>query len=1526
MKKYFSGKGYLHGRVIMLFITFFSLLESTYAQITADFTVEKPEGCVPLIVNFENITDADTSNVSVIWNFGNGNQSREKKYTQAVFNVPGVYDVTLLVDSSGVVSTRTQQVTVYDNPQANFYADIRSGCIPLEVRFTDSTIPTQNPIVNWTWNFGDGTGSELSNPENVFISESNYNITLIVTDSKGCKKSIVKDDYIITTHQPVINFSYTDTVTCKLPLNIRYTENVQSSYPFSLSWDFGNQRTSTSSRPTTIYTEDKTYPVKLSVVNNYGCRNEITKNVTIKEEAFNAGIISNSNFGCAPFVYRYSASSNFQISQYEWQAGTFTSASSSGVFVFTQTGQYIVRLKATDAQGCSVEVFDTIQIAQKPVADFATDKTEACIGPLEVNFQTLTPDAIAHRWTFNQNVTASNDANPTKILTKDGAYNVQYIATNAAGCSDTIIKQSLINIARPDVNIISSKEFGCIPYVSDLSILKTGVGEIKDIHWIFPDGTQYNGETPPDIQVYTEGVYAITAEVRFEGNCPLQTKTKTIIGGELAPFSASFSPKLVCVKEGVGGSVLNPAPDTRYTWHFGDGGTKEGANVAYEYSDIGDFNVSIVAEKSGCIDSIPVEDISVVVPMANFTVTKLCSNGEYRFNNRSIGNTITKWDFGDGSILTSNAANVTHTFADTGTYQVKLYVENSGTLCKDSLTIEVVNNNINNNIVLQPKYGCLPYTASFNISSLEYSSIRWRIGDTTISGRNLNYRINQPGVYDISVQATRINGCIESYSFPGIVTVTDVVADFDFDPIGGCAPIEVNFKDKTISQYSQIVNWEWIVNGQANTAGPNTKYLFSTNHDADIRLITTDNIGCKDTINKTVPIYIPKADFRTEFSSVCTGANFSFESLSTGVGLTYLWTFSNGVGPSLEQHPVKIFEKEGHYDVKLVVVDANNCKDSIMSEEYVVVENYQYDFSGYPRFKTCPELITKFEVFPSNIFYKSAHWDFGNGNQSLDTNRTPVNIYAESGVFDVRLVLEDFRGCKDTIVKEDFIEVKGPRGKVNFTPTNGCLPLNVEFKAEFIDSKYNFWDFGTGIGKLDATLQDTMSFVYTDPGRAIPVLILDDGLGCVVQLHHDTLIISGANVKIDVSQNSICTGDELEFYDVTEDNEFAPVVTRMWEFSNGNTSTGESSLQILNVDSTDILYAYLTVKTAFGCEDSDSIGIKVFSFPEITIPEQLIVCKGDNIKLEATGANNYSWEPKKFITDMHSGSPVVSPLEDTWFKLVAHDTSLCTTRDSVFVKVVTSFDAYAGPDTILCTGDNIQLFTEVSDIHSGVFEYTWKRNSEVVSNEKYPEFIADEDAAYIVNIRNGSCREYTIPVYVNVSSIPELTVFRDTTIAHGQSITLSAGSDQEVTYRWTPEKYISCNDCFNPTVRPVETTEYKVSVTNDFGCKNEAEVTVEIIDFCTEAKMEIPNIFSPNNDGRNDYFKVNFNKDLLQVRSMRIYNRYGELLFESGDSATGWDGTFNTVPVNTGVYVYYIEVDCYNGTSTMLKGNITLLR
>lgn len=1506
-------------------VLFFIFYQSAFSQVIPSFSVSKYEGCVPLLVEFLNTSNIDTSKVQVRWDFGNSNQSIEKLVTQAAYNFPGVFNITMTIKKDGIEYKTVETITVYDNPLPNFEADIVTGCAPLKVSFKDLSVPTKNPIVSWVWNFGDGVGSPLQNPTNTYNSESKNNVTLVLVDSKGCKNIVVKNNYIIATEKPGIDFTFSDTVTCRLPLKINFIGSVKSNFTTKYTWDFGNNSTSSILQPTVAFNESKTYPVTFNVTNTYGCKNEITKNIKIKEEPLKFKIVSPNNKGCAPFLYQFKAISDRTISQYKWSVDTFISSEDTGRVLLKVPGKYVMKLTASDELGCSNTFYDTIIVYERPKADFSNDNKTACAGPLEVNFKSLTADAITHNWTFGSGILTSNEADPVRILNREASYNIRYIVSNQYGCYDTILKSGAVVIRKPSISITATKEMGCAPYNSNLSILKEGDGSIQNIKWEYSDGTQYIGFNPPTVSMNQEGSFIVNAIIDFDGNCPSQTVTKTLIAGKLSSFTAKVNPTTVCVKKGLSANITKSSPGTFYTWYFGDGGKSEGENISYEYSDPGKFDVYVVAEKNGCKDSVYIETVDVLNPSANFSISKTCNSNEFVFRNRSIGQSFSRWDFGDGQKLISDERTLNHVFKDTGTYKVKLYVENYTTFCKDSLIVEVIVTNEQEDLGLIPQIGCLPYTSEYIITNPLFKNIQWNFNGVLIDGKTGRYTYNKAGQFDVSLEAT-VNGCRKTFKFPKIVTVVDYQADFEFSRAGGCAPIQLTFNDITQSDFSEIVKLNWRLGDQGTSTVAQPQANFNQNKDQIIRLITTDNIGCKDTIQKTIPIYIPKADFKSEFKSVCTDVNFNFENLSTGVELKYLWTFGKNLGVSEDENPVSSFNQEGSYDVKLVITDANNCKDSISKSSFVKVENFQYDFVGYPRFKTCPELISKFEVIPSNIFYKRAYWDFGDGNNSLDTNRFPVNIYSESGKFDVSLIVEDFRGCKDTIKKENYIEIKGPRGKMTFDPQEGCYPIQVNFQAEFIDSKFNIWDFGDGVGQIDINLQKTVQHTYNTPGIAIPSLILDDGLGCVVYLYDDTLSISGTKIKINLSEKGICSGSDVTLIDISEENIYSPVVKRVWEFSNGIKSLEKSITQSFTVDSTQIIYAKLTLETELGCKNSDSLPIKVFAYPQLILDDLKTICKGDEIALSVKGSEFYDWSPKSLVYPSNVSSPKVVPLKDTWFYVTGYDTTICPVNDSIFVKVNNSFFADAGPDTTLCIGDSVLLNTFVSEINSGKFEYSWSLNNKILGSADSLRVMPDKESTYIVNIKNGLCKEYSLPIFINVSPRPNVESLADAKISKGQSIMLKASADQNVNYTWSPDYNISCTNCANPNVFPSVSSQYKVIGINEFGCQDEAKVSIEVVDYCSGSPIEVPNVFSPNFDGKNDVFRVKYDKDLLNISVFRIYNRYGELIFETKNPEEGWDGTFNQVPTNTGVYVYYVELDCYNGAKNLIKGNVTLLR
>ncbi len=171
----------------------------------------------------------------------------------------------------------------------------------------------------------------------------------------------------------------------------------------------------------------------------------------------------------------------------------------------------------------------------------------------------------------------------------------------------------------------------------------------------------------------------------------------------------------------------------------------------------------------------------------------------------------------------------------------------------------------------------------------------------------------------------------------------------------------------------------------------------------------------------------------------------------------------------------------------------------------------------------------------------------------------------------------------------------------------------------------------------------------------------------------------------------------------------------------------------------------------------------------------------------------------------------------------------------------------------------------------------------------------------------------------------------DTTIIIGQYVVLDAFIDSSFTYSWFPTDNLLCPDCPITPVQPLSDPivfeevilPYVVTLKDTLGCfeeKYKYSVTVR-----PETSLEMPTAFTPNGDENNDivYVKGWGIKDLLEYK---IYNRWGQLVFETDDINIGWDGTWKGKKQNTDTYVYHVKVFTYLDTVLFKKGYINLIR
>ncbi|MGZ4060464.1 MAG: T9SS type B sorting domain-containing protein, partial [Bacteroidia bacterium] len=188
----------------------------------------------------------------------------------------------------------------------------------------------------------------------------------------------------------------------------------------------------------------------------------------------------------------------------------------------------------------------------------------------------------------------------------------------------------------------------------------------------------------------------------------------------------------------------------------------------------------------------------------------------------------------------------------------------------------------------------------------------------------------------------------------------------------------------------------------------------------------------------------------------------------------------------------------------------------------------------------------------------------------------------------------------------------------------------------------------------------------------------------------------------------------------------------------------------------------------------------------------------------------------------------------------------------------------------------------------------------------------------VTPIANG-CVGQTTTVQGVVYPNPIITASMDTTVQRGTSVQLNATGG--VSYVWHPNTGLNCSTCANPVATPDQTTTYLVTGTNGYGCESNDTVTVDVIQ--GDEELFIPNSFTPDGNNLNDIFYV-YGSSILSVE-IRIYDRWGELVYHGTDQYKGWDGKFHGNFVQEGVYVYKVDCEFISTNWTHRTGIVTVL-
>jgi len=1408
---------------------------SATAQLQANFSVDKQGGCSPLNVKFTNSTTGASAVATWQWNFGNSNTSTLKD-PGATYFTEKTFTVVLTVKDGSNTSTKSMDITVYKKPTVDFAVTPTKGCAPLTVNFTANATAGDGTISNYLWDFGDGAtihGSNFGTTQHIYSFPQVPPITLNVTNSYGCYATVTKSNQVEIVKTVQASFTPTTTTLCNAGESITFSNTSSGSGTLTYQWDFGDGKTSTVQSPVHVYASSGSFFVTLTTTSSDGCAATVKSPVInvanfVADFDYPAIICLNQNFtftnkSTKPFDKAEWFIDNNSYAYIGYYDGNYSTA-------FYQPGEHTIKLVMYYGN-CTDTIIKKITVNGLPkVNGFEASLQGACGVPVTINYKDTTSDAVAWKWqnSYYGNTFATTQ-NATYTYTSGGYEFVYLTVTNAAGCSSSVSKY--INYDKPNVNIrITSSSTGNYQGCTGLK-LGFAVNDdtvVKDYSWNFGDGTPVNFEAAPNHTFNKAGTFVVNLTYTTNNGCKGLASYYNVAVVDKPVFD--FTSKQGTTICGNTPDTLNATPALGgwyYYWSFNSSYAYNyygNATIVHQFNYDTTYTVMLVAENSGCRDTVIKKDyIKVLPPFTHIQqVLNTCDDtrGTVRFTENSVKALKWSWDFGDAASdnYTVFKDTVRHTYTKTGSYKVVLSATNGACTVKDSITAYVLLKQ--KPVLTSPSTdACGSGIVNFKLSGLEinpyyqnyyysnYFISSRQYGDLSISNAPLSLADNywkqevsgtiqslDPGKNDLRMITTSYGfGCADTSNFIPL-KIHGPAAGFKEQPHSGCFKDPLFFSDTT-KQFgtTAIAKWEWDFGdgkSQTLTTGGSTNHTYSLPGYYYVRLKVTDADGCTnqtDYYSHYISIGGPKADFNASSYNVPPNTTVYLSNTSSFYNYYYYsslkWIFSDSTTDTNENTSFT-FTTEGVYTILLVTKNnQTGCTDTAKKTITVRKVNsvFTYKFS-YINNNSCPPVIASFTSISTNAARVS--WDFGDGGIA-GSQKTVSHTYNKPGIY--RVVHYSYDSGTGVDSTEDFIEVKGPYALLKADVLTGCNSLQVRLTADVKYANNYTWDFGDGT--VVPTTDTFAVHTYLTPGIYIPALILKDAGGCSATSElPEKVIVDSLNASFKASPNTICDSAYSLFTATAKslsNEQLLAALEYTWIVKEGNKSDTLISNKASHYFNTIGTHAVsLSVTTPYGCVQKITDSVYVRTGVNATIAGPAEICKGNSAAFtgSATPFNNalqWKWDfANGNISDKQNPSAEPFSITGSMQVTLMVSNGYCsdTALHPLFVNAlpVIGFSPF---NPLVCRGSNIQLTA------SGGNVYQWSAVIAIANSNAAS--ISTSPAAgifYAVKVTDVTGCINKDSLFVKVVDSVKLKGANNLFACEGNSVQLNvSGADQ---YKW----------------------------------------------------------------------------------------------------------------------------------------------
>ncbi|GIV42683.1 MAG: hypothetical protein KatS3mg034_1993 [Vicingaceae bacterium] len=817
--------------------------------------------------------------------------------------------------------------------------------------------------------------------------------------------------------------------------------------------------------------------------------------------------------------------------------------------------------------------------------------------------------------------------------------------------------------------------------------------------------------------------------------------------------------------------------------------------------------------------------------------------------------------------------------SQSGNYILEVIDQNG---CRDTDTVVVNVNPLPTVTASSNSPICEGQTLNLSVNTTSGATYSWS-GPNGFTSTQQNPSITNAtttasGTYTVTV--TGPNGCSNSGSVSVTVNPLPTVTASSNSPI--CEGQTLNLSVNTTSG----ATYSWSGPNGFTSTQQNPSIANATTTASGIYTVTvTGPNGCSNSGSVSVTVNPLPTVTASSNSPICEGQTLNL-SVNTTSGATYSWSGPNGF-TSTQQNPSitnATTTASGTYTV--TVTGANGCSNS---GSVSVTVNPLPTVTASSNSPICEGQTLNLSVNTTSGATYS--WNGPNGFTSTQQNPSIANATTTaSGTYTVTVTGPN--GCSNS----GSVSVT-----VNPLPTVTASSNSPICEGQTLNLSVNTTSGATyswsGPNGFTSTQQNPSIANATTTASGTYTVTVTGPNGC--SNSGSVSVTVNPLPTVTASSNSpICEGQTLNLSVNTTSG-----ATYSWSGPNGFTSTQQNPT-ITNA-TTNASGTYTVMVTGpNGCSNSGSVNVIINPKPVITITPDTVICEGDTITLTAGGGMSYLWN-----NGSTTSSITVSPGTTTTYQVVVTNAAGCQDSAEVVVTVNPPPIAQISGDNEICQGEKTKLTA------SGGNSYLWNNGNTSSIIEVSPT----QTTTYQVIVSSGNCKD-TAVITIVVHSLPIIKAGNDTTInQYGEAYLWADGG---VYYSWDPTIGLSCDTCKETVARPEQTTQYCVTVTDSNGCENKSCVLVIVEYECGE--IFVPNVFSPNGDGSNDYLFVYGNciKDFL----WEIYNRWGERVFLTNNPQQSWDGTYRGQSVNGGVYHYRLKVVLKNDQIIEKKGTITLVK